>query len=229
MRGLVRFCAAMIASIVLSTSALCREATPITIRSDLPIQTGVFVETNASDFKLVTLGNWSGRQQKGPYQAPSISGRLSAEQPLPPGANGLVAASSFRRAAYLLHVQAAERRFALPPGLLDALIWTESRYNPLALSKAGAAGLGQLMPRTAHALGVHNRYDASANLFGSARYLRQLLDQFRVIHLTVAAYNAGPGTVLASGGIPQNSETPGYVRSVLAAWRSLSSTFASSQ
>jgi soluble lytic murein transglycosylase-like protein len=227
MRKLGCFCVAMIASMVLSTSALCREATPIAMRSDVPVQTGVFVETNVGDFKLVTLGNWSVRQQNALVQPPSLSGRPSPAQPLPPGGKGREAADSFRRAAYLLHVQAAERRYALPPGLLDALIWTESRYNPLALSKAGAAGLGQLMPRTAHALGVHNRYDASANLFGAARYLRQLLDQFGAVHLAVAAYNAGPGTVLASGGIPQTSETPGYVRSVLSAWRSLSSTFAS--
>ncbi|EPR15996.1 hypothetical protein M527_22600 [Sphingobium indicum IP26] len=107
----------------------------------------------------------------------------------------------------------------MPTGLLDALVWTESRYNPLAVSPAGAAGLGQLMPATAKELGVFNRFDPMANIFGAARYLRQMLDRFGVVHLAVAAYNAGPGAVERAGGIPRNGETPGYVRDVLRHWR----------
>lgn len=127
--------------------------------------------------------------------------------------------SGFRRASYLPHVYAAEAQYSLPSGLLDALVWTESRYNPLAISKAGAAGLGQLMPGTARDLGVSNRFDPLANIFGAARYLRQLLDKFGVVHLALAAYNAGPGAVERAGGIPRNGETPAYVRDVLRHWR----------
>jgi soluble lytic murein transglycosylase-like protein len=86
------------------------------------------------------------------------------------------------------------------------LIWTESRYNPFAVSGAGAAGLGQLMPKTARELGVANRFDPRSNLWAAARYLRQMLD------------NAGPGAVERAGGIPLNGETPSYVRNVLAFW-----------
>ena len=125
---------------------------------------------------------------------------------------------SFRRAVYLPHVYAAEAQYQLPPGLLDALIWTESRYNPFAVSGAGAAGLGQLMPKTAQDLGVANRFDPRANLWAAARYLRQLLDKFGVVHLAVAAYNAGPRAVERAGGIPLNGETPGSVRNVLEFW-----------
>ena len=127
--------------------------------------------------------------------------------------------SNFRRAAYLPHVYAAEARYSLPTGLLDALVWTESRYNPLAVSKAGAAGLGQLMPGTARELGVTNRFDPLENLSGAAKYLRQMLDRFGVVHLALAAYNAGPGAVERAKGIPRNDETPGYVRNVLDRWR----------
>ncbi|OYZ12613.1 MAG: lytic transglycosylase [Novosphingobium sp. 28-62-57] len=127
--------------------------------------------------------------------------------------------SGFRRASYLPHVYAAETQYALPAGLLDALVWTESRYNPLAISKAGAAGLGQLMPGTARDLGISNRFDPMPNIFGAARYLRQMLDKFGVVHLAIAAYNAGPGAVERAGGIPHNGETPAYVRSVLRHWR----------
>ena len=125
----------------------------------------------------------------------------------------------FRRAAFLPAVIAAETRFALPTGLLDALIWTESRYDPLAISHAGAAGLGQLMPRTARDLGVGNRFDPHANILGAARYLRQMLDRFGVIHLALAAYNAGPGSVRRARGIPLNGETPSYVGKVLDRWK----------
>jgi hypothetical protein len=127
--------------------------------------------------------------------------------------------SSFRRASFLPHVYAAEAKYALPPGLLDALVWTESRYNPLAVSRVGAAGLGQLMPATARELGVANRFDPVANIDGAARYLRQMLDRFGVVHLALAAYNAGPGAVSKAGGIPRNGETPAYVRNVLRRWK----------
>lgn len=127
--------------------------------------------------------------------------------------------SHFRRAAYLPRVYSMESKFGLPSGLLDAVVWTESRYNPLAVSKAGAGGLGQLMPGTARDLGVSNRFDPAENLEGAARYLRQMLDEFGVVHLALAAYNAGPGAVKRAGGIPRNGETPGYVRDVLRHWR----------
>lgn len=127
--------------------------------------------------------------------------------------------TSFARTTWLPWVYAAENRHALPLGLLDALVWTESRYNPMALSSAGAVGLAQLMPATASELGVANRYDPLASIEGGARYLRQMLDRFGSVHLAVAAYNAGPGAVSRARGIPLNRETPNYVRNVLRRWR----------
>lgn len=62
--------------------------------------------------------------------------------------------TSSRRSIYLTSIRAAERKHALPFGLLDALIWQESRYNPMAVSPAGAVSLAQLMPGTASDLGV---------------------------------------------------------------------------
>jgi soluble lytic murein transglycosylase-like protein len=120
---------------------------------------------------------------------------------------------------YLPHVHAAETQYALPPGLLDALLWKESRYNPLAVSSAGAAGLGQLMPKTAKELGVLNRFDPLTNLYAAAKYLRQQMDRFGRVHLALAAYNAGPAAVLRAGGIPRNKETPAYVLDILHDWQ----------
>ena len=46
-----------------------------------------------------------------------------------------------------------------------------------------------------------------------------MLDKFGVVHLALAAYNAGPGAVERAGGIPRNGETPVYVRNVLRHWQ----------
>ncbi len=118
-------------------------------------------------------------------------------------------------------VTAAELRHALPYGLLDALIVVESGYRPLAISRAGAAGLAQLMPATARNLGVANRFDIASSIDGGARYLRAQLDRFESVALALAAYNAGPGAVSRARGIPQNGETPDYVSKVLAAWSTM--------
>ena len=128
---------------------------------------------------------------------------------------------SFRENLYMEAIAEAERRYGLPTNLLRALIWTESRFNPMALSPAGAAGLAQLMPATARELGVRNRHDPLASIDGGARYLRAMLDRFDAVHLALAAYNAGPGAVSRSRGIPHNGETPQYVRSVLVRWRAI--------
>src|SRR3546814_12142089 len=83
----------------------------------------------------------------------------------------------------------------------------------MAVSPSGAAGLAQLMPATARERGVRNRHDPLASIDGGARYLRDMLDRFEAVHLALAAYNAGPGAVSRSHGIPNNGETPQYVRS----------------
>lgn len=131
--------------------------------------------------------------------------------------------TSSRRSIYLSSIQTAERRYALPNGLLDAPIWAESRYNPIAISPAGAAGLAQLMLGTASDLGVRNRYDPLASIDGGARYLRQRLGKFGGIHLALAAYNAGPNAVLRAKGIPLYRETRNYVKKVLSRWTALRS------
>jgi len=198
-----------------STSTASAAETPLAMPAQASNPAaGVTTQTGQGGFALVTFGAWP-NQELNPRRSPSLP---MAVRPLRAVAGG-DRPESFRRAIYLPHVAAAERQFALPPGLLDALIWTESRYNPLALSRAGAAGLGQLMPGTAQALGIGNRYDPLANITGAARYLRTLLDRFGMVHLAIAAYNAGPGAVERAGRIPMNGETPGYVQDVLRNWR----------
>ncbi len=106
-------------------------------------------------------------------------------------------------------------RYDLSPALLEAVVWQESRWRENAVSSAGARGLAQLMPGTARDLGV-DPDDPFANLEGGARYLREQLDRFDGnLELALAAYNAGPGRVIRSGGIPPIAETQNYVASVM--------------
>lgn len=109
----------------------------------------------------------------------------------------------------------AAERYSLDPLLLAAVARQESRFRPDAVSPVGARGVMQLMPRTAAELGVRNSFDARQNIFGGARYLRRMLDQFGGrIDLSLAAYNAGPGAVRKHRGIPPYRETTAYVAAI---------------
>ena len=118
-------------------------------------------------------------------------------------------------AAYAATVQELAHRFDLSPALIEAVVWQESRWRADAVSPAGARGLAQLMPGTAREMGV-DPDDPIANLEGGARYLREQLDRFDGdLERALAAYNAGPGRVIRSGGVPQIRETQVYVASVM--------------
>ena len=125
---------------------------------------------------------------------------------------------TFKAPAHFSHaVTAASRETGLKPALLHAVIAAESGYNPSAVSSKGAQGLMQLMPSTSRALRITYPHDPASNIFGGAKYLKGLLDQFGSIELALAAYNAGPATVARYGNrIPPYAETQQYVRKVLA-------------
>ena len=110
----------------------------------------------------------------------------------------------------------AARLYQLPESFIRAVLRVESDFNPTVVSRAGAMGLMQLMPRTARSMGVSDPFDARQNIHGGARYLRILANRFKGdLVLTVAAYNAGQGAVQKYKGIPPYKETQRYVRRVL--------------
>ena len=124
--------------------------------------------------------------------------------------------SSQSQDAVRQHIQVAATRFGIDRNLVDAVAWQESRYNPRALSTAGAVGVMQLMPGTARQLGVRNPQDVEQNVVGGTAYLRQQLERFgNNVPLALAAYNAGPGAVIKYGGIPPYRETQDYVRQIM--------------
>ena len=112
---------------------------------------------------------------------------------------------------FLAMARSAADKHGIPQDLFLRLVYQESRFNPNAISHAGAIGLAQLMPGTAADLRVDPTNPAQ-NLEGGARYLRQQYEEFGTWRLALAAYNAGPGAVKKHGGIPPFRETRNYVR-----------------
>lgn len=110
-------------------------------------------------------------------------------------------------------VRDAAARSGLPEDLVLGVIWVESRFNPRAVSKVGARGLMQLMPKTAEYLaecidwqGRANAFDPEFNIAAGSYYVARLLKEFDGdLDLALAAYNAGPTKVrrwLATGPLP---------------------------
>ena len=108
----------------------------------------------------------------------------------------------------------AARKAKINPWLLVAVVRAESNFDPMAVSRAGAAGLTQLMPGTAADRNVVDVFDPSQNLEAGAGYLRAMLDRFGSLTLALAAYNAGPTTVVQYDGVPPYRETRNYVRKI---------------
>lgn len=109
-------------------------------------------------------------------------------------------------------------RYNVDARLVMAMLIVESDFDPNAVSRSGAIGLGQLMPGTARWMGVQNSYDTTDNLYGMVKLLRTHMDQFRTNELdpvVLAAYNAGEGAVRRHGGVPPYRETQAYVRRVI--------------
>lgn len=124
------------------------------------------------------------------------------------------------------HLREASNRHGIDYELLQALIATESGFDPRAVSPKGAVGLMQIIPATAERYGVsgdaktpvqQKLTDPRTNIRAGSRYLRDLINMFPgQLELALAAYNAGEGAVQRAGNrIPNYKETQNYVRTVM--------------
>lgn len=109
-------------------------------------------------------------------------------------------------------IHTASERYQLPPALIAGVIKCESNWKAAAVSKAGARGLMQILPRTARKefqIDPERLWDPIVNINVGAAYLRILANKYNGDSaITVAAYNAGPGRVDSGRRLP--SETLRY-------------------
>jgi len=118
--------------------------------------------------------------------------------------------------AYSRYIREAADRHAVPAHLIWAVIRAESGFDSRAVSRKGARGLMQLMPRTAAILRVRDCLNPRENIDAGTRHLRALLERFdNNVLLAIAAYNAGDKVVAAYGSVPPYPETQEYVTRVM--------------
>lgn len=109
-----------------------------------------------------------------------------------PSLSGIVAAAQIEVA-----VAEASRRFGIPSDWIRRVIRAESGGNAVAVSRAGAIGLMQLMPPTYGELRLRyglgsDPFAVRDNIMAGTAYLRELYDRYGARGM-LAAYNAGPG------------------------------------
>lgn len=140
------------------------------------------------------------------------------------------------RAKYYFPMIEEELLKAGMPVELRALAIIESALLPTAISRAGAAGLWQFMPRTGKSYGleintmIDERMDPVKSTRAACKYIKDLYNMYNDWSLALAAYNCGPGNVnkalARAGGKPESfwdvywylpRETRGYVPAFIAA------------
>ena len=115
----------------------------------------------------------------------------------------------------------------LPVPFFANLLWQESRLRVDDISKKGAQGIAQFMPKTAIETGLADPFDPMQAIPASARFLQRLRLQFGNLGFVAAAYNAGPHRVIEwlerRASLPR--ETRDYVVRVtglsVEAWKSM--------
>jgi soluble lytic murein transglycosylase-like protein len=150
----------------------------------------------------VNLANGDFWEGVGRFPSSTPSGQLATAPPL----------------AALVHT--ASLRYGLDPRFVSAIIRVESGFTASARSPKGALGLMQVMPGTAARYGVSapdELLSPAVNVEVGTRYLRDLWEMFHGdLALTLAAYNAGEGSVAKYGmRVPPYQETQRYVHDVM--------------
>ena len=107
-------------------------------------------------------------------------------------------------AAYRPLICTASQTHSIDPLWVHSVIWQESKYDPRAQSAAAARGLMQFIPETERAVGERlglpglvpdQLYDPQISIALGAKYWLELISEFKLPELALAAYNGGPDNV----------------------------------
>lgn len=106
---------------------------------------------------------------------------------------------------YARWVESYAKEYDFSPSLIYALIYTESRFQPDAVSSAGARGLMQITENTflwaqmrspeKESIGTDQLFDPETNIRYGVMTLSLLRERYKDTGTLLAAYNAGIGNV----------------------------------
>ena len=124
--------------------------------------------------------------------------------------------------AYGLQLYGKEKN--IDPLLVAALIERESGFNPRAISKHGAKGLGQLMDFNVKALKIEDPFQIEESIRGTTTYLAYLFKRWKnkakPVKWVLASYLEGPNGVARKKGAWKAS-TERYIRDILKTYSKL--------
>jgi soluble lytic murein transglycosylase-like protein len=143
-----------------------------------------------------------------------IGGDADDDLPKPPATTVPAFVDGAAKRSLAPAFEAAARANDLPPALLMALGWRESRWRAEAYNpESGATGIGQLLPATATFVATEllgeptlDPTNGRDNIRMMARYVRALTERFDGdTRLALAAYLQG-STSVADGGVSAQTE-----------------------
>ena len=105
-----------------------------------------------------------------------------------------------------------EKKYNMPSGILQNIAYHESRYNPNAVSHAGAVGLMQIHPKWHKDVNPYNPYES---IKYGAKYLQSLYDRFGNWKLALAAWNWGQGNLAKHSIKKAPRETRNFIKNVM--------------
>jgi soluble lytic murein transglycosylase len=124
-------------------------------------------------------------------------------------------------------IRSAARRYGLPPALIKAIVWRESRFNPRAQGRAEEIGLMQLRDEAAHEWADAEKvngfdhahcFDPGTNTLAGTWYLRKLIRRYpqtdNPLPYALADYNAGRGNVLKWNRGPAATNSAAFIEQI---------------
>ena len=109
-------------------------------------------------------------------------------------------------------IKQAAKTYGINPTLIKAVVKVESAFNHMAVSRAGAKGLMQIMDETANEIGLNDPFDPVANIHGGTALLKKYLMKHQSQKKALICYNAGESYLYNGKPIPK--ETKKYISNV---------------